>query len=1105
MNKRYYRSNDQLEETPQFQEFLDREFPYLNDGLDQLGMSRRGFLSLMGASIAMTGLTGCRRPVENILPYAKQPEQIIPGNDLYYASSFPFGEENIGIVVESHEGRPTKIDGNKLHPASTGSSSAFMQASILDLYDPDRIGILTAKEKEGRNPNAKDVQGTAWLDQKRKTLADFTAAYKTLHETFSKNQGEGLVVISTAIASPTLNRLALEFEEAFPKAKWATWEAVNNEALYSSIEKASGEELRPIYHFDKSMVTVSFDSDFMLTETDSIRNAKNYAKNRKYADKTSALSRLYVTETAYTCTGAMADHRVAVKASMIKEILNGVIKELRKKGLKIGVDVSAVLPSGVEETVKAMANDLFDHKGKSLVVAGRRQSKDVHALVLALNNALGNIGKTVDYVEISHSRLSNSESLKIALTGKADTVVILGGNPVYDAPVDFTIKETLEKAKHVIRLGYYFDESSSAAEWHIPESHYLEAWSDAVSIDGTQSVIQPLIQPLYGTISKIEMLSLLISGELHEKSAGFGEVKKTWDNIVSSDRQFKQVLHDGLLSGTAGKAKKLSINDSAIEALYKSRTRTKVGGLEMTFSVSPAVYDGRYSNNGWLQEMPDPVSKLTWDNAILMNPETAKKHGFRTILGEQKGNNEGRGNADLATVRYDGREVTAPVLAMPGHAKDCMTLELGFGRNDFKGRIGGLSDEEFRKAKPTDKLMGYNPEYRTQAPGANAYALKGTEEYGPVTITATNDTYLLAITQDHHSMEMRALVREANLNDYKAGHPLEPIAHAAPHTANIWGEQHTYNTGYQWGMAIDLSTCIGCNACVIACQSENNIPIVGKEQVSRARELHWIRIDRYFSDSLIPNDKHKDVFNFTGNEKRENAHAYDAIVDEEPQLVFQPVPCQHCEMAPCEQVCPVAATTHDEEGLNVMVYNRCIGTRYCSDNCPYKVRRFNYFNFTKDTVESQKMGNNPDVTIRFRGVMEKCTYCVQRISAGRIHAKVEGRKIKTNEIITACQQACPVEAISFGDINNPDSQVVKEKALDRNYNILEDLNTRPRTSYLGRIRNPNTHLIADKKEAPPHHGSGHEETGHGAEKEHSDKAGHGAEKEHAHEDEKKGH
>ena len=980
--KDYWRSLDQLAGSREFKEILAREFP---EGASEMKnpLTRRNFLTLMSASIALAGLTACRRPVEKIVPFVKAPEEMIPGIPEYYASTLPLGTAAYGVVVESHEGRPTKIEGNEKHPSTLGHSNTWMQASVLDLYDPDRSQRPVHQGKE---------QG--W--------ADFIAFWKSLYPQYQQNKGKGLAVLIDSYASPTIARLKAEFLKLYPAAAWTCYAPVSQENIYRGIEWATGQVYHPAYHLENAAVILSLDADFLLTEDENIRNTRGFAAGRRVKSVQDKMSRLYVVEPSYSATGGMADHRLRVNNSQLTAFFIALLKEVENSGLNLPFQPDPYLDqtSGFDKKwINALAGDLMKNRGRGLVVAGRRQPPFLHMLVYLLNHALGNIGQTVTYRDLSDTEESNLSGLsglaKNIREGQVETLIILGGNPAYNSPADLDFSQLLSQVKNSIHLSTSRDETSQQVSWHIPLSHYLESWGDARAAEGTLSLIQPLIAPLFDSHSIIELLYLINHGE--EKS-GYQLVRKTWESILpgtAREEHWRRVLHDGVLAGSQLPELSPAVDKRSVERAFSGTTvkSEKPGkeSLEVIFQASPAVFDGRYANNGWLQELPDTVTKLTWDNAALLSPATAQALDLK--------------NEDLIVLTLAERELAMPVWILPGQADFCVSLPLGYGRT-AAGRIGNGS--------------GFNT-YRLRTVSA-CDAAQG------LTVRKTNDTYALSSTQDHSSMEGRPLVREATLGEYreKPDFAGEMVEH--PPLQSLW-QEHSYDTGYQWGMSIDLNACTGCNACTIACQSENNIPVIGKEQVKNGREMHWIRIDRYFSGSL--ND---------------------------PQMVYQPVGCQQCEMAPCEQVCPVAATVHDAEGLNVMTYNRCVGTRYCSNNCPYKVRRFNFFNYTNQYPETIKMVQNPDVTVRSRGVMEKCTYCLQRISEAKINAKNEGREVTDGEIKTACQQACPADAIVFGNIRDPQSAVSEAKKNNRRYEMLGELNLKPRTSYLARLRNPNPEL-----------------------------------------------
>jgi MoCo/4Fe-4S cofactor protein with predicted Tat translocation signal len=1047
VSRSYWRSLAQIEDRPEYRTALEREFLEEGPSEHSDGMTRRDMMMLLGASMSLAGLAGCRRPVEEIVPYVTAPEEIVPGIPRYYATTMPFRRSAYGLIVESHEGRPTKVEGNPSHPSTLGASSSIVQASVLGLYDPDRSQSVMQ-------------QGA------RKSWADFVTAWGQLSEAHNSDGGAGLAIVSESFASPTLARLAAELRERYPKMQWATYDAVSDESRLAGLRFATGRDVDLMLHFDRATVVLALDADPLLTDPEMFRHARGFAAGRRAGvsggapatgapqapaagatqapavGATQAMNRLYAVEGVYSLTGAMADHRLRLQSRQIAPFVAALAARL---GAPAAASLAGAAVPGVDARwIDALAKDLLANRGAGLIVAGERQPAAVHAAVCALNTHLGNTGKTVTYYEPKDATLPSVSSLVSVVSamkaGTVQTLVVLGGNPVFDAPADLEFAAAMAKVPQTIALGHTLDETSVKAKWHIPRAHYLESWGDARAAGGTLSVVQPLILPLFGGRSPVEVLGLMAGGK---DRPGYDIVKETLQMIVGEDgfdTKWNRVLHDGFLAGSEFPE---VVPDLVAAPLAELAARPEAGsasGMEIVFLPSPSLHDGRFANDGWLQELPDPLTKLTWDNPALVSPKTAETLG---VAGEQ-----------VVRVEYSGRSLELPVWILPGMADGVVALTLGYGRS-HAGRIGsGVGFDTFTVRS-------------SRAPGFD----------GGVTLTKAGRTYSLSATQNHGSMEGRPLVRESTLTELKSSASAKATvdrapaktdehkpdtakpaegAHAAaapqggkkgkvsalgvfeeePHHFSLWKE-HAYDSGQQWGMTIDLNACIGCNACMTACQSENNVPVVGKAQVAKGREMHWIRVDRYFSGEP------------SGS----------------PEVVVQPVPCMHCEDAPCEQVCPVAATVHDAQGLNVMVYNRCIGTRYCSNNCPYKVRRFNFFNLTKETPDILKLAMNPDVTVRARGVMEKCTYCTQRINKVRIDAKLAGRGIKDGDIKTACQQACPASAIEFGDLRDSSSRVVQAKADPRNYALLDELNTKPRTTYLAKVRNPNHDLDGVRTDA----------------------------------------
>jgi molybdopterin-containing oxidoreductase family iron-sulfur binding subunit len=984
VSRTYWRSLAQIEDLPEYRTALEREFP---EGASELPdvISRRDMILLVGASLSLAGLAGCRRPVEEIVPYVAAPEEIVPGIPRYYATTMPFGRSAYGLIVESHEGRPTKIEGNPSHPSTLGASSSRVQASVLGLYDPDRSQSITLKGE-------------------RKSWNDFVTAWGQLSQAHAADGGAGLAVLSESFSSPTLARLASELRARYPKSQWATYDAVSDENRLAGLRSATGRDLDLMLRFDRASVILCLDADPLLTDPEAIRHARGFADGRRAGAlstssgqaSSGAMNRLYAVEGVYSLTGAMADHRLRLDSRQIAAFLAALAARLGVPGAssQAGADVPGVDPRWID----AVAKDLLANRGKGLVIAGERQPASVHSGVCALNAYLGNNGKTVSYYETKDAALPSVGSLTSLVSamkgGAVQTLVILGGNPVFDAPADLDFASAMAMVPHTIALGHMADETSSSAEWQIPRAHYLESWGDARAAGGTLSVVQPLILPLFGGRTPVEVLGLMVGGK---DRPGYDIVRDTWKPILGEaefDKKWNRVLHDGLLAGS----ELTEVVPKAAAFPELARATGSASGLEIVFVPSPSLHDGRFANDGWLQELPDPLTKLTWDNPALLSPKTAETLGLA--------------NEELVRLDYAGRSLELPVWILPGMADGVVAVTLGYGRQRA-GRIGsGVGFDTFTVRS-------------SRAPGFDS----------GVTLTRLGRRYPLSATQDHGSMEGRPIVRESTVAELRSAKKEEArtgalgVFEEEPEHFSLWKE-HSYEQGHQWGMTIDLNACIGCNACMTACQSENNVPVVGKIQVAKQREMHWIRVDRYFSGEP------------SGS----------------PEIVFQPVPCMQCEDAPCEQVCPVAATVHDKEGLNVMVYNRCIGTRYCSNNCPYKVRRFNFFNFTKDTPDILKLAMNPDVTVRARGVMEKCSYCTQRINRAKIDGKFAGRELRDGDVKTACQQACPASAIEFGDLRDASSRVAKAKADPRNYALLEELNTKPRTTYLAKVRNPNPDL-----------------------------------------------
>ena len=996
--KDYWRSVEEFVDAPEFEEFVAREYPQQAE-MWESDLSRRNFIKVMGASLALAGLSGCViQPPEKIIPYVRQPEEVIPGKPLYYATTMSLGGVATGLLAKSNEGRPTKLEGNPDHPGSLGATDVLAQASLLDMYDPDRSQQVTYLG----NP-------TTW--------EAFMKAIRAATDENRGNGGAGIRFLSETVTSPTLIAQFKQILSELPNARWYQYEPINKDNATAGAKMAFGAPVQTIYKFDQADRILSLDSDFLSGFN--VRYIKDFAKKRALNEQTKAMSRMYAVETTLSITGAKADHRLAVKPSQMPEIAKAIAKSLGVAGASSTYTENA-------QWIGAMAKDLQANKGRSIVIAGDQQPPIVHALAHAINAALGNVGTTVTYAEPFEPfadvlQVDQLRRLVQEIDGGAvKMLVMLGGNPVYNTPIDLRLShERLNRVPLRVHLSQHFDETSEICHWHVSEKHFLESWSDSRAYDGTASIVQPLIQPLYDSHNAHEVVQLFAAESFDKKDLDI--VKDNWKAQGSAmaagdfEMNWRRAVHNGFVAGTQATAKTTAVNP----AFISQPSAAPAGGDELEIAIlpDPCVYDGRFSNNGWLQELPNPINKITWDNVALISPKTAAQRGLNQENRErdpQTGGSEGisfittkGGNliSDLVTLQYQGAEIPqgVPVWVQPGQPDDVVTIYMGYGRAKA-GRIGtGL--------------------------GYNAFDVRRSDAMysGTGNIQKRDATATIASTQTHFNMEGRDLLRTWDLETYEKN-PLMGHQHNEYDASMYPGFQ--YN-GNKWGMSVDLNSCVGCNACVIACQSENNIPVVGKEQVERSREMHWMRIDAYYTGDDLNNPD---------------------------SLDFQPLLCQQCEQAPCEVVCPVHATTHSAEGLNDMTYNRCVGTRYCSNNCPYKVRRFNFLLYQDWNTPQYKLMRNPEVTIRSRGVMEKCNYCTQRIASARIEAEKDKRNIRDGEIVTACQAVCPTDAITFGDLNDADSAVTKIKKDNRNYNLLNELGTQPRTTYLAGLKNQNREM-----------------------------------------------
>ncbi|GAB4197991.1 MAG: TAT-variant-translocated molybdopterin oxidoreductase [Sandaracinaceae bacterium] len=995
------------------------------------GVSRRDFMVATASITAAAAASGCiRRPAEQILPHTRAPEYALPGIALHFASVLSHNGEALGVLVEQHEGRPTKIEGNADHPSSNpsrlgvhGGSDISAQAAIFGLYDQDRSAHVMRRDGESRVESS-------W--------SEFDEAITAHMATLERDGGASLAVVHEPITSPTLLRVKQAFARRYPAARFYTWASVSDANVRAGLQAAIGRRARPVVDYSVAQVIVSLDCDFLQTEPGAVRNARLFAQGRRLESAQSPMNRLYVVESTLSTTGACADHRLRLASSDVLAYAKSLARALSAQGVR---ELAAVAGDGgsievPSEWLEKVAQDLVSHRGRAVVVAGSRQPPAVHALVAAINSALGANDRVVQYVEVVDTSegepIADLQALVDRISGA--TVVLLGGNPVYEAPADIDFAAALSRAAMSIHLATHDDETSEHCTWHLPMAHELETWGDHRSIDGTVAIQQPLIAPLRGGRSAIELLGML-SGEASWR--GYFAVRQTASNIIGDvaafERTWREALHRGVLGRSTTYPVAGTVDVAAVQRLLSSPA-VAGEGWEVVFAACPKVFDGRYANNPWLLELPDPLTKVSWDNAAAISPASADELGVRT--------------GDLVRITRGERSLEIPVVVLPGQMDRSITVTLGWGRT----RAGRLATG-----------LGFNvSSIRT----ADAFEFgRGFE------VSRGNGRYHLVVTQEHHSMDTdpvvpgigeidmpeRPLAIVATLEEYRAQPDFAQWREPTPHVGPLWREvdYHTPQLPAQggtswslipnprpaaadaplrhaWGMVVDLTTCTGCSACIVACHAENNVPTVGKDQVARGREMHWLRLDRYFIGDDVAN----------------------------PVVAFQPVACQHCEEAPCENVCPVNATEHSPEGLNEMAYNRCIGTRYCMNNCPYKVRRFNYLAYQGHPTELQRMQFNPNVSVRMRGVMEKCTYCIQRIQAGKIAARNDGnRRPRDGEIVPACAQACPSQALTFGDLNDEQSRVARLARTDRHYKLLAQIGTQPRTTYLGRVRNPNTEMV----------------------------------------------
>ncbi|MBB5340601.1 TAT-variant-translocated molybdopterin oxidoreductase [Tunturiibacter gelidoferens] len=1016
--RRFWKNLDELADTPAFQELMQEEFPRQAGAGEWVdAVSRRGFLKVMGASLALAGLAGCtKQPDEPIFPYIKQPEDLVLGKPMYFATAYPFPTGAIPVLVKSDSFRPIKVDGNPEHPMSRGKSDAFTQATLLDLYDPDRSQHVLHRGEV-----------SSWGEFQQ---AFATAAKKT-------SGGQGIYFLSETITSPTLAAQWKQVQAAYPQAKMVQWEPVNQDSSRAASKAAFGSYTDAQYKLEEADVILSLDADFLggIAHPGFLPLASGYAERHRY-EEGKTMNRLYVVETMPTVTGFKAEHRLALKPSEIATFAQALATGSAPQGAT----------AEQQKFFAALSADLKSAGGKCVVIPGEQASPAVHAAAYALNSSLGAVGKTVIYTEtvnpMPSEQVADLKSLVADMkAGKVQWLVMLGVNPIYSGPWDLGFRDAFANVPVTVQLASHVDETGAISNWHINKAHYLESWSDARAYDGTISIIQPMIDPMYGGKSAHDVLQALLADP---QQSAYDVVVANAKTYIKGDfaTSWRKALHDGWVEGTAFTAKAGGAGKSALASFPAAAAPS---GLEVSFRPDPSIYDGRFANVGWLQELPKQVTSLSWDNAAIMSINT---------LADLK-----LDESDPVKISLNGREVVAPAMMIPGHPDGVITVHLGFGRGVEAGRVGQGVGFDAYQIRTTDGLLSVSGATAKKVPGTYDLCITKVHNIEHRGSFAQHDLEKPLSDKDGvyslagHEAEERSIIRYATLDEVKknpnfaheggaSGTLIDKVGYSpqgekVPHDNSFFPDNWNYEKQdpstlkiqNAWGMAIDLNSCIGCNACIVSCYAENNIPVIGREQVKVGRNMQWLRIDTYFEGDL---------------------HA--------PKAHFQPMACQHCENAGCEQVCPVGATVHTPEGLNTMVYNRCVGTRYCSNNCPYKVRKFNFLLYSDYDTESLKFMRNPDVSVRSRGVMEKCSYCVQRIEAAKITADKENREIRDGEIVTACQQACPTSAITFGNINDKASKVAKMKAEERDYQVLADLNFRPRTTYTAGVINPHPEL-----------------------------------------------
>lgn len=1070
--KVYWKGLEELHETPDFVQSRDNEFTeplpmeeFLgNEGLGQTKTGRRDFLKFLGFSVTAAAVAACETPITKALPYVVKPENITPGVPNYYASTYFDDDDFANILVKTREGRPILIEGvNPVTAAGRTGVSAKVSASVLGLYD-------TKRQKEA----VRDGQPVAW------TTADKEIAAKLAS---IAGAGKKTVLLTSTVISPSTKKAIAALTAKYTNIEHITQDVVSYSALPKAHAAVFGKAVIPTYRFDKALAIASFGADFLCTWLDHNAYEGQYGQNR---DPKKEMSRLFAFEAVMSLTGANADYRTAVKQSEIAHALVALYNKLSGQNLPAA-------KTAADAAVAKCADYLKAQKGRALVVCGLN---DVNAQIITaeINKLLGAEGTTIDFSVPLYTKQGDeaktAQLFKDIASGTVQGLILYNANPVYNHPDSEKIKAGISKLTLSVSLAGSMDESAAACQYVLPDHHYLESWNDYNPYAGHYSLSQPTIHPLFNTRQAQESFLVWAGlGERTDKNSTLYRdyMKQVWKDTLfaksthaSFDDFWNYSVHDGsfITAPVAETAAAPAIgtlpnlNDAAakINAAYKPGN-----GIEVVLYQKAGIGTGNHANNPWLQELPDPISRVTWDNYVTMSPAEMKELGLETIYGQER-------PANVVELTVNGKTVKLPAVASPGQAHGTVGIAIGYGRKFGK----------------TDELIGQNV-----YPLVNFVNGEQRQYAFGATISKTSEMYAIASTQTHHTMMGRDIVKETSLAQFKENphsgnhkhtfhtnltklrNGKETHGHLSADEADFWKKFDRPN--HNWGMTIDLNACTGCGACVIACHAENNVPVVGKDEIRRVRDMHWIRIDRYYtSDTSARTIKEAKGLS-------DNLTAYHAaeVPSETPQVVFQPIMCQHCSQAPCETVCPVLATTHSNEGLNQMTYNRCIGTRYCANNCPYKVRRFNWFKYHDNDKfdfymndDLGKMVLNPDVTVRARGVMEKCSMCVQRIQYGKLEAKKEGRRPKDMEITTSCQTACSVNAITFGDYNDETSRVHALRGDERSYALLEEIGTEPNVYYHVKVRNVDEaydHMEEGHGEAHEGGHEGHEAAGHGHE------------------------